>query len=82
MHDIVYLLQLNKEEICMNDIWINKVSVHHEKKRGEFCPCAPDGTRPRPLASVNVSTLDGLCCVLHGGSLRPLALSPTNHLLL
>lgn len=33
MHDIVYLLQLNKEEICMNDIWINKVSVHHEKKK-------------------------------------------------
>lgn len=42
-------------------------------------PLHPRLLEPRPLASVNVSTLDGLCCALHGGSLRPLTLSPTDH---
>lgn len=42
-------------------------------------PLHPRRLEPRPLASVNVSTLDGLCCALHGGSLRPLTLSPTDH---
>lgn len=75
---MICLLDLERKKILMNNTRMNKFSVHQEK-RGEFRPRAPDGTKPRPLASVNVSTLDGLCCVLHGGSLRPLTLSPTNH---
>lgn len=47
------------------------------KKRGEFRSCTLGRLSHTPISLSQCQHPGRLCCVLHGGSLRPLTLSPT-----